>query len=90
MRTELCHRRVQQLPALLPDAVRRRVIETATHPGDLVAGFDTELNLSFEQVQALVSYQQVMIRNGQAAVTESLENAERLFNLKLLLGRLGI
>ena len=40
----------EALAALLPDAVRRRVIETATHPGDLVAGFDTELNLSFEQV----------------------------------------
>jgi hypothetical protein len=50
VRAELCHRRVQQLAALLPDAVRRRDIETATHPGDLVAGFDTELNLSFEQV----------------------------------------
>jgi hypothetical protein len=32
----------------------------------------------------LASYQQVMIRNGQAAVTESLENAERLFTLKIL------
>jgi 2-polyprenyl-6-methoxyphenol hydroxylase-like FAD-dependent oxidoreductase len=35
-------------------------------------------------VQALASYQQAMIANGQAAVTESLENAERLFTLKIL------
>jgi hypothetical protein len=35
-------------------------------------------------VQALASYQQAMIANGRAAVTESLENAERLFNLKIL------
>ncbi len=40
----------EALAAVLPDAVRRRVIETATHPGDLVAGFDGRLNPTFEQV----------------------------------------
>ncbi|WP_112246472.1 FAD-dependent oxidoreductase [Kribbella monticola] len=39
----------QALAAVLPEAVRRRVIETATHPGDLVAGFDTSLRPTFEQ-----------------------------------------
>ncbi|MGW6277829.1 FAD-dependent oxidoreductase [Kribbella sp. NPDC055071] len=38
------------LAAVLPDAVRRRVIETATHPGDLVAGFTARLEPTFEQV----------------------------------------
>ncbi|GAA1119811.1 FAD-dependent monooxygenase [Kribbella jejuensis] len=40
----------QALAETLPDAVRRRVIATATHPGDLVAGFDAQLNTQFEQV----------------------------------------
>ncbi|GAB2606457.1 FAD-dependent oxidoreductase [Kribbella endophytica] len=40
----------QALAAVLPDAVRRRVIETATHPGDLVSGFDRQLRPTFEQV----------------------------------------
>ena len=40
----------EALAAMLPAAVRRRVIETATHPGDLVAGFDAQLNPMFEQV----------------------------------------
>ncbi len=40
----------EALAALLPDAVRRRVIETATHPGDLLAGFDSQLKPMFEQV----------------------------------------
>jgi 2-polyprenyl-6-methoxyphenol hydroxylase-like FAD-dependent oxidoreductase len=40
----------EALAATLPDAVRRRVIETATHPGDLLAGFDGQLNPMFEQV----------------------------------------
>ncbi|MFC9693145.1 FAD-dependent oxidoreductase [Kribbella sp. NPDC056951] len=39
----------QALAAVLPEAVRRRVIETATHPGDLVAGFDPQLNRLSEQ-----------------------------------------
>ncbi|MFF1820345.1 FAD-dependent oxidoreductase [Kribbella sp. NPDC058245] len=39
----------QALAAVLPDRVRRRVIETATRPGDLLAGFDTQLNKQFEQ-----------------------------------------
>jgi 2-polyprenyl-6-methoxyphenol hydroxylase-like FAD-dependent oxidoreductase len=38
------------LAAVLPDAVRRRVIETATHPGDLMAGFNDQLEATFEQV----------------------------------------
>lgn len=40
----------QALAATLPDVVRRRVIETATHPGDLLAGFDKQLNPQFQQV----------------------------------------
>jgi 2-polyprenyl-6-methoxyphenol hydroxylase-like FAD-dependent oxidoreductase len=40
----------EALAATLPDAVRRRVIATATRPGDLVAGFDAQLNQKFEQV----------------------------------------
>lgn len=40
----------QALAATLPAVVRRRVIETATHPGDLLAGFDEQLNPTFEQV----------------------------------------
>ncbi|HZX07139.1 NAD(P)/FAD-dependent oxidoreductase [Kribbella sp.] len=40
----------EALAAMLPDAVRRRVIATATHPGDLVAGFDAQLNEQFRQV----------------------------------------
>jgi len=39
----------EALAYLLPPEVRRRVIETATHPGDLVAGFDTQLTPTFEQ-----------------------------------------
>ncbi|WP_432891181.1 FAD-dependent oxidoreductase [Kribbella sp. CA-245084] len=39
----------EALAAVLPDAVRRRVIATATRPGDLVAGFDAQLNVQFEQ-----------------------------------------
>ncbi|MFF0345330.1 FAD-dependent oxidoreductase [Kribbella sp. NPDC004875] len=38
------------LAAVLPDAVRRRVIATATRPGDLVAGFDDQLTPQFEEV----------------------------------------
>jgi 2-polyprenyl-6-methoxyphenol hydroxylase-like FAD-dependent oxidoreductase len=38
------------LAATLPAAVRRRMIETATHPGDLLAGFDEQLKPAFEQV----------------------------------------
>jgi 2-polyprenyl-6-methoxyphenol hydroxylase-like FAD-dependent oxidoreductase len=38
------------LAAVLPEAVRRRVIETATHPGDLVAGFSPQLEQLFEQI----------------------------------------
>ncbi|MGW6195157.1 FAD-dependent oxidoreductase [Kribbella sp. NPDC055110] len=40
----------EALAAMLPDAVRRRVIATSTQPGDLVAGFDAQLNPQFEQV----------------------------------------
>ncbi|TDO69405.1 2-polyprenyl-6-methoxyphenol hydroxylase-like FAD-dependent oxidoreductase [Kribbella sp. VKM Ac-2571] len=40
----------EALAEMLPDAVRRRVIATATQPGDLVAGFDAQLNQQFEQV----------------------------------------
>ena len=40
----------EALAAMLPDAVRRRVIATATRPGDLLAGFDAQLNQQFEQV----------------------------------------
>ncbi len=40
----------EALAAMLPDAVRRRVIATATQPGDLVAGFDAQLNQQFKQV----------------------------------------
>ncbi|MGW7682845.1 FAD-dependent oxidoreductase [Kribbella sp. NPDC054772] len=40
----------EALAAVLPDAVRRRVIATATRPGDLVAGFDAQLTPQFEQV----------------------------------------
>ncbi|MFD3399608.1 FAD-dependent oxidoreductase [Kribbella sp. NPDC058693] len=39
----------EALAAVLPDSVRRRVIATATRPGDLVAGFDTQLQVQFEQ-----------------------------------------
>ncbi|WP_328998387.1 FAD-dependent monooxygenase [Kribbella sp. NBC_00709] len=39
----------EALAAVLPDAVRHRVIATATRPGDLVAGFDAQLNAQFEQ-----------------------------------------
>ncbi|GAA1577850.1 FAD-dependent monooxygenase [Kribbella karoonensis] len=39
----------EALAAMLPDAVRRRVIATATRPGDLVAGFDAQLNEQFRQ-----------------------------------------
>jgi 2-polyprenyl-6-methoxyphenol hydroxylase-like FAD-dependent oxidoreductase len=39
----------EALAETLPDAVRRRVIATATRPGDLVAGFDAQLNQQFEQ-----------------------------------------
>ncbi|GAB3833798.1 FAD-dependent oxidoreductase [Kribbella italica] len=39
----------EALAAVLPSAVRRRVIETATHPGDLVSGFDRQLRPTFEQ-----------------------------------------
>ncbi|TDD49975.1 FAD-dependent monooxygenase [Kribbella antibiotica] len=39
----------EALAAVLPERVRRRVIETATRPGDLLAGFDTQLNALFEQ-----------------------------------------
>ncbi|MFD4458052.1 FAD-dependent oxidoreductase [Nocardia sp. NPDC058480] len=38
------------LAVTLPDAVLHRVIATATRPGDLVAGFDAQLNSRFEQV----------------------------------------
>lgn len=38
------------LAAVLPAEVRRRVIVTATHPGDLVAGFDSSLTKTFEQL----------------------------------------
>lgn len=38
------------LAAMLPDAVQRRVVETATRPGDLLAGFDSQLNPMFQQV----------------------------------------
>jgi 2-polyprenyl-6-methoxyphenol hydroxylase-like FAD-dependent oxidoreductase len=38
------------LAEVLPQAVHRRVVDTATHPGDLLAGFDSELNPQFEQV----------------------------------------
>src|SRR4051794_8602102 len=40
----------EALAAMLPAAVRRRVVATATRPGDLVAGFDAQLNQQFEQV----------------------------------------
>src|SRR2546423_665940 len=40
----------EALAAMLPDAVRQRVVTTATHPGDLVAGFDAQLNEQFQQV----------------------------------------
>ncbi|MEU8226390.1 NAD(P)/FAD-dependent oxidoreductase [Kribbella sp. NPDC048915] len=40
----------EALAATLPSAVRRRVIATATQPGDLVAGFDHQLDSQFEQV----------------------------------------
>lgn len=40
----------EALRAVLPAAVHRRVVETATHPGDLVAGFDQSLTKTFEQV----------------------------------------
>lgn len=39
----------EALTKVLPEVVRRRVIETATHPGDLVAGFDSSLTSIFEQ-----------------------------------------
>ncbi|MEV8377358.1 NAD(P)/FAD-dependent oxidoreductase [Kribbella sp. NPDC056861] len=39
----------QALAAVLPEKVHRRVIETSTHPGDLVAGFDPQLNQQFAQ-----------------------------------------
>jgi hypothetical protein len=38
------------LPEVLPSTVHERVVETATHPGDLVAGFDSALHPLFEQV----------------------------------------
>ncbi|HEY3560881.1 MAG TPA: NAD(P)/FAD-dependent oxidoreductase [Kribbella sp.] len=40
----------EALAAMLPAAVRRRVVATATRPGDLVAGFDAQLNQQFEQL----------------------------------------
>jgi 2-polyprenyl-6-methoxyphenol hydroxylase-like FAD-dependent oxidoreductase len=40
----------EALAAVLPAGVRRRVIETATRPGDLVAGFTSSLTPTFEQV----------------------------------------
>ncbi len=40
----------EALAAVLPEAVRRRVIETATRPGDLVAGFSPQLEQLFEQI----------------------------------------
>jgi len=45
----------QALAAVLPEAVRRRVVETATRPGDLIAGFDPQLNKLFEQVFPVAS-----------------------------------
>jgi 2-polyprenyl-6-methoxyphenol hydroxylase-like FAD-dependent oxidoreductase len=39
----------EALAAMLPEPVRRRVIATATRPGDLVAGFDAQLNPQFQQ-----------------------------------------
>ncbi|QNE20855.1 hypothetical protein F1D05_26750 [Kribbella qitaiheensis] len=39
----------EALAAVLPAAVRRRVIDTATHPGDLLGGFDSSLTPTFEQ-----------------------------------------
>jgi 2-polyprenyl-6-methoxyphenol hydroxylase-like FAD-dependent oxidoreductase len=40
----------QALAEVLPPPVLRRVVETATHPGDLLAGFDSRLTPVFEQV----------------------------------------
>jgi 2-polyprenyl-6-methoxyphenol hydroxylase-like FAD-dependent oxidoreductase len=40
----------QALTELLPEAVHRRAVETATHPGDLLAGFTTQMKPMFEQV----------------------------------------
>ena len=38
------------LAEVLPDAVHRRVVDTATRPGDLLAGFDSRLEPLFSQV----------------------------------------
>lgn len=38
------------LAAVLPGAILQRVVDTATQPGDLVAGFDSQLNEQFSQV----------------------------------------
>jgi 2-polyprenyl-6-methoxyphenol hydroxylase-like FAD-dependent oxidoreductase len=40
----------QALAELLPAPVHRRVVETASRPGDLLAGFDDQLDPLFEQV----------------------------------------
>jgi 2-polyprenyl-6-methoxyphenol hydroxylase-like FAD-dependent oxidoreductase len=40
----------EALAAVVPDVVRARVIETSTHPGDLLAGFTAQLAPTFEQV----------------------------------------
>ena len=69
VRSDRCARRRGRLPALGDGAVE---IFLAALTGETPV------------VQALASYQQAMIANGQAAVTESLEIAERLFNLKIL------
>jgi 2-polyprenyl-6-methoxyphenol hydroxylase-like FAD-dependent oxidoreductase len=40
----------EALAALLPASVHRRVVDTATRPGDLLAGFDSQLVPVFQQV----------------------------------------
>jgi 2-polyprenyl-6-methoxyphenol hydroxylase-like FAD-dependent oxidoreductase len=40
----------QALAELLPEAVHRRAVDTATHPGDLLAGFNPRMKPMFEQV----------------------------------------
>jgi hypothetical protein len=41
------------------------------------------LTRSLTGADSLAAYQQAMIANGQAMVTESLQNAERLFTVKI-------
>ena len=67
----------EALAEVLPARVHRRVVETATHPGDLVAGFDSRLTPLFEQTFPVTDPQAVTAVDRDAfrrALTTGIED----------------